>query len=218
MTGVEHRRVRGAAEAQVVSCNTHALAALLRCFTGERLQGLVASDFVIVRRSEDLGKSDRLVGANVVARHRDAERGTHHASDVGRLFGEIGVDPIVTSSDITTPSQLLHSVRFRIRANRPIDVEALRRHPWIATTQRFDSDAVFERGRRTGFEGRVWAHAVVVDNNLMVHGDEVFGWAFVPQEANSIPSTVHAWLLQCEVPDADARMAAIEEALAVRRI
>ncbi|MFT6400409.1 MAG: glyceraldehyde-3-phosphate dehydrogenase (NAD(P)) [Bradymonadia bacterium] len=219
MTGVGHTQVAGAARVQVVSCNTHGLSAILQALSGPRLENVEEADFVIVRRSEDLGKSERLVAANVVARHRDAIRGTHHAHDVARLFREIDVEPLITSSDITTPSQLLHAVRFRVTTKVALDAaEAFAARPWIATTGRFDSDAIFERGRRAGFVGRVWAHAVVVSNNLMQHGRTITGWAFVPQECNSIPSTVHAWLLQCEVADSDRLMEELQHRLAVSEI
>lgn len=219
MTGVAHSRVVGASRVQVVSCNTHGLTALLQALGGSDLADIEESDFVIVRRSEDIGKSERLVAANVVARHRDAARGTHHAHDVARLLREIDVEPLITSSDITTPSQLLHAVRFRVRTKETIDPEqAFAERPWIATTGRFDSDAIFERGRRHGFAGRVWAHAIVVNNNLMTHGKTVTGWAFIPQECNSIPSTVHAWLLQCELPNADELMGQLASRFAVRDI
>ncbi len=219
MSGVPHGRVAGAPRVQVVSCNTHGLSSILQSLGGARLENVEESDFVIVRRSEDLGKSERLVAANVVARHRDPIRGTHHAHDVGRLFREIDVEPLISSSDITTPSQLLHAVRFRVRTRVYFDaIEAFASRPWIATTKRFDSDAVLERGRRHGFAGRVWAHAIVVANNLMQQGTTVTGWAFIPQECNSIPSTVHAWLLQCEVPNPDQVMHALEARVGVAEI
>ena len=219
MTGVPESRVSGARFAQVVSCNTHGIASVLQALGGERLERIEAADFVVVRRSEDIGKSERLVGANVVARHRDPIRGTHHAHDVARLFDEIGVARDLVSSDVTTPSQLLHALRFRVRTTETIEADkAFGSRPWIATTGRFDSDAVFERGRRVGFQGRVWAHSIVIANNLIVREREVIGWALVPQECNSIPSTVHAWLLQTGVADADAILERVRQRVFVRTI
>lgn len=214
MTGVNGAAIAGARHVQVVSCNTHGTSAVLQALCGERLEHLVDADVVVVRRSEDLGRHERLVGATVVARHRDPARGTHHAVDVARLFGTIGVDPSVVSSDATTPTQLLHAFRFCVRVDDPArlagDLTArLQARPWLATTARFDANAVFEQGRRDGFQGRVFAHAVVVANNLMVHGDTVRGWAFVPQEANSLPSTLEAMLRQLERPDVEATMAGL---------
>ena len=219
MTGVPESRITNARFVHVVSCNTHGIASVLQALGGDRLEAIESADFVIVRRSEDIGKSERLVGANVVARHRDPIRGTHHAHDVARLFAEIGVvrDPV--SSDVTTPSQLLHSLRFRVRTTKDVDPEtAFSRRLWLATTGRFDSDAVFERGRRAGFEGRVWAHAVIVSNNLMIREREIIGWALIPQEANSIPSTIHAWLLQVGAPDPESTLERLRERVFVGQL
>ena len=212
MTGVPHARIEGARFVHVVSCNTHGIASVLQALGGECLDGIESADFVVVRRSEDLGKAERLVGATVVARHRDPKRGTHHAHDVARLFDEIGVERTLISSDVTTPSQLLHALRFRVTTCGSVDAaKSFASRPWIATTARFDSDAVFERGRRSGFQGRIWAHAVVVSNNLIRTERDVIGWAFVPQESNSIPSTVHAFLLQTGIADPDVVMARLRD-------
>lgn len=218
MTGVNGPAIEGARRVQVVSCNTHGTAAVLQALCGERLEHLVDADVVVVRRSEDLGRHERLVGATVVARHRDPQLGTHHAVDVVRLFETVGVRAQVVSSDATTPTQLMHAFRFCVRVDDPAwlhhAIEArLSSRRWVATTARFDVNGVFEQGRRAGFQGRVFAHAVVVSNNLMVHGDTVRGWAFVPQEANSLPSTLEAMLRQTGHADVDATMRALADRL-----
>jgi glyceraldehyde-3-phosphate dehydrogenase (NAD(P)) len=185
---------------QIGSCNTHATATLLRTLGGARLENLEEADLVCVRRSEDLGSRGRLVGANVVSRHRDPCHGTHHAADAARVFATIGLAPLVTSSDITTPSQLMHTVRFNARlvTARTVSelVAALRAEPRLATTAKFDSNRVFELGRRHGVQGRLFAHAIVVANDVLVSGRTVKGWAFVPQEGNTLLSTIDAFLLQ----------------------
>ena len=96
---------------QIVSCHTHGITALLQLFASRTLDHLKQADFVIVRRSEDIGNHKRLVGANVVTKHLSPVSGTHHAIAVYDLFKTIGVDCKITSSDITTPSQLMHSTR-----------------------------------------------------------------------------------------------------------
>jgi glyceraldehyde-3-phosphate dehydrogenase (NAD(P)) len=206
--GVNAEVVTGERLVQIASCNTHATATLLRVLGGARLERLEEADLVCVRRSEDLGGCERLVGANVVSRHRDAHHGTHHAADAARVYATLGLAPLVVSSDITTPSQLTHAVRFnvRLRAPRPAaDVVAdLEAEPRLATTAKFDSHRVFELGRRYGFQGRLYAHAIVVANDLLVAGPNVRGWAFVPQEGNTLLSTVEAFLLQTGHPRADA--------------
>ena len=114
----------------------------------------------------------------------------------------------MTSSDVTTPSQLMHAVRFDVRLREPRAATAiaadLAAHPRLATTAKFDSNRVFELGRRYGFQGRLFAHAIVVANDLMIRGRSVKGWAFVPQEGNTLLSTVEAFLLQTRPADAEA--------------
>jgi hypothetical protein len=53
--------------------------------------------------------------------------------------------------------------------------------PRLATTAKFDSNRVSRLGRRYGFQGRLYAHAVVVANDLFVAGASVRDWAFVPR-------------------------------------
>ena len=112
----------------------------------------------------------------------------------------------VTSSDVTTPSQLTHTVRFNLRLHqaRPLPelVADLAAYPRLATTAKFDSNRVFELGRRYGFQGRLYAHAIVVANDLLVTGRSIKGWAFVPQEGNTLLSTLEAFLLQTRPNDA----------------
>ncbi|MBN2729846.1 MAG: hypothetical protein JXR53_11545 [Bacteroidales bacterium] len=187
---------------QIVSCNTHSLASLLTTFTGSDLSGLIKADFVIVRRSEDLSHHERLVSANVISRHRNPMAGTHHAEDVKDLFLASGLDCNVQSSDITTPSQLMHSVRFNIELKSPLnqsDIEnRINKNPLVSKTKTFDSNIIFEFGRRHGFAGRLYSHCIVNYNNLIFENNEtnIKGWAFVPQEGNTLISTLHAFLLQ----------------------
>lgn len=114
MSGINDEIIRSQKFVHVVSCNTHGTASLLKTFCGSDLNNLIKGDFVVVRRSEDIGNHERLVSANVVARHLDAKIGTHHAIDVVDLFNTLNVNCDITSSDITTPSQLMHAVRFNI--------------------------------------------------------------------------------------------------------
>lgn len=187
---------------QIVSCNTHSLASLLTTLTESDLSELIKADFVIVRRSEDLSHHERLVSANVISRHRNPIAGTHHAEDVKDLFSASGLDCNVQSSDITTPSQLMHSVRFNIELKKPLnqsDIEnRIDKNPLVSKTKTFDSNIIFELGRRYGFAGRLYSHCIINHNNLLIedNGRIIKGWAFVPQEGNTMISTIHAYLLQ----------------------
>jgi hypothetical protein len=210
----------GARLVQIASCNTHATATLLATLAGSRLENLEEADLVCVRRSDDLGARERLVGASVVARHRDPEHGTHHATDAARVFATLDLAPTITSSDVTTPTQLMHAVRFHLRLREPRTVDrllaALSEQPRLATTGKFDSNRVFELGRRYGFQGRLYAHAIVVSNDLLVRDRSVRGWAFVPQEGNTLLSTLEAFLLQTRHPDVQSVTRELAEVLITR--
>jgi len=202
MSGVNDAQIRGEKFVNVVSCNTHGTAAILSTFTGKVLQNLKRADIVVVRRSEDIGNHTRLVSGNVVARHLSPETGTHHAIDVVDMYQTVGIDCPLTSSDITTPSQLMHSVRFNIELNEPLSEsidDLIDANPYVAKTRKFDSNVIFEQGRRHGFQGRLYSHAIVVMDNFLETETSIKGWAFVPQEGNSILSTLHAFMLQMEL-------------------
>lgn len=220
VTGVNDAAVAGAKMVYVASCNAHSVATLLRVFAGEDLADLRGGDFVVVRRCEDIGAHDRLISGTVVSRHAEA-LGTHHAAAAARLYATRGVVANITCSDVTTPSQLMHTVRFSLRlAGTPL-VGALQARlaaePLVATTEKFDANRLFELGRRYGLQGRLYSHAIVVANDLLVHQQpdacEVWGWAFVPQEGNTILSTLDAFLLQTAHPDRAAIRADLVAAL-----
>lgn len=200
MSGINEDKIEFQKFVQIVSCNTHGAASLLQTLSGNKLENLVDSDFVVVRRSEDIGNHERLVGASVVARHLSEINGTHHAIDVKDMFQTIDINCPITSSDITTPSQLMHATRFSITTKENISQTLfnsfISSNPFIAKTKKFDSNLVFELGRRYGKYGRIFNHLILVENNIMFHGNTIKGWAFVPQEGNSIISTIHAFILQ----------------------
>jgi len=202
MSGLNDNLIRSEKFVQIVSCNTHGAASLLQTLCGSDLKNLKLADFVVVRRSEDLGNHQRLVAANVVARHLSSETGTHHAIDVKDMFSAININCNITSSDITTPSQLMHSTRFSIKFNSKMDLktctELIENNPFLSTTTKFDSNFVFELGRRYGKYGRLYNHAIVLTNNLLLIDNTLKGWAFVPQEGNSLLTTIHAFLLQTQ--------------------
>ncbi len=216
MSGINDEVIRNQKFVNVVSCNTHGTASLLTLFSGPKLENLAKADVVVVRRSEDLGNHERLVSANVVARHLDSQIGTHHAIDVVDMFKTLNINCELTSSDITTPSQLMHSVRFNIELKKELeeDIEDLiKANPFISTTNKFDSNVIFELGRRYGFQGRIFSHAILVSGNMLLDGKTIKGWAFVPQEGNSILSTLNAFLLQMNLTNSETLMNKIKKDL-----
>lgn len=204
MLGINDESIWGEKFVHIVSCNTHAIASIVSTLTEGNYNEIDFVDFVIVRRSEDIGNHQRLVSANVVARHLDSCLGTHHSIDVLDLYKTINVDFNVTSSDITTPSQLMHGVRFSIRMKNEGHLdklsERIENNELVASTVKFDSNVIFELGRRYGFNGRIFSHAVIIDNNTLETPTEVKGWAFIPQEGNTILSTINAFLQQTKHP------------------
>ena len=210
MSNVNNSQLKNQRFAHIVSCNTHSLASILKTFCGKNLQNLQKADFVIVRRSEDLGNHSRLVSANVVSRHLDSNLGTHHSIDLIDLYQTINKKIEVSSSDITTPSQLMHSVRFNIILKNGINQdeikELIKKNDFVSQTSKFDSNIVFELGRKYGFLGRLYSHSIIVKNNILINKNEIKGWAFVPQEGNTILSTIHAFLLQTNNKKSDEIM------------
>lgn len=68
----------------------------------------------------------------------------------------------------------------------------------------------FKLGKRYGFNGRIFSYTIIIDSNVLVEKKRIKGWAFVPQEGNSILSTLHATLLQMELLNAEQIMAKIK--------
>ena len=202
MSGINNDKLINQKFAHIVSCNTHSIASLIHTFTGHNPSQLNKGDFVVVRRSEDLGNHQRLVTANVVSRHLDNTVGTHHAIDVKDLYDTIGQELDIQSSDITTPSQLMHTVRFNFHLKEMPSQEQIENwisdNKYISKTNKFDSNIVFELGRKYSLYGRLFSHTIINSNNLLFDYENAClkGWAFIPQEGNTILSTIHAFLLQ----------------------
>ncbi len=216
MTGINDNIIFGKRFVNVVSCNTHAIASLLSTITGKKLDNLSHADMVIVRRSDDLANHERLVSAHVVSRHQDLKIGTHHAIDVVDMFKTINVPCNLYSSDITTPSQLMHTARFNITLKKPLSLDIsdlIKSNSFLASTRKFDSNIVFDLGRRYGFQGRLFSHAIVLSENLITSSTNIKGWAFIPQEGNSILSTLHAFLLQMKFKKGNSILERIKQDL-----
>jgi glyceraldehyde-3-phosphate dehydrogenase (NAD(P)) len=112
---------------------------------------------------------------------------------------------------MNTPSQLLHAFRFHLMLRAPMSQQealtCLAQHPFCAITEKFDSNKIFELGRRYGFQGRIFSHAIVCTSSILIQGQSIKGWAFIPQEGNSILSTMESFLHQTNHPDVSMTMA-----------
>ncbi len=224
MSSINEEQIVNQKYVHVVSCNTHAIGSILSLFAGQNLSELSSADFVIVRRSEDLGNHQRLVSANVISRHRSSEFGTHHAVDAIGLFRTKNIEPKIKSSDITTPSQLMHSVRFNIklktRFRKENLLEMIDSNPYVSLTSKFDSNVVFEMGRKYSPYGRLYSHSIINANNVLNFEEDnsIIGWAFIPQEGNTILSTLHAYMLQTGIRSSQSIMNTLAGRLVVKEL
>lgn len=216
MAGVNDSVIEDNRFITIVSCNTHGILSVIQHYTNNDFNKIHSADFVIVRRSEDIGNHERLVSGNVVARNR-SNYGTHHANDAAALLETINIKLDILSSDITTPSQLLHGLRFNLKLKEAVEVES-NPSSLISHTEYFDSNRIFEIGRRDSFQGRLYSHSIIVSNNIIKKKDRIVGWAFIPQEGNTLLSTIKAFLIKTCPNDFNHIFHKITEELIIRKI
>jgi glyceraldehyde-3-phosphate dehydrogenase (NAD(P)) len=189
---------------QIVSCNTHNIACLLESIGGSSTSNIVSSDFVCIRRANDVSQSDGYVASPTVGKHDDENFGTHHARDVYDLFSTVGKYPKVQSSAMKINSQYMHVIRFAITVSEDLTcdtvISRLRKNKFVALTHKTCSNKVFSFGRDHGYYGRIYNQAVVsiptlrVKRDLKKHETSVTGYCFTPQDGNSLLSSVAAAL------------------------
>jgi glyceraldehyde-3-phosphate dehydrogenase/erythrose-4-phosphate dehydrogenase len=192
---------------QVVSCNTHNLAVLIKTLAG-RPDGSLALNmgrFVCMRRANDLSQETDFVSAPQVSEHDDPQFGTHQARDAYYLFQTLGCDLDIYSSAMKLPTQYMHTIWFELMLRDAMSrEEALRRlvdNPRVALTGKTSAALVFSFGRDHGYYGRILSQTVVSVPSLTVRGrHEVLGFCFTPQDGNAILSSVAAslWFIDPE--------------------
>jgi len=186
---------------QVVSCNTHNIACLLKSLDNMCLDDdyVINGDFVCIRRSSDVSQDKGYVASPVISTHENMLHGTHHATDVVDLFKTLDTKFThkLFSSALKINSQYMHVVRFSIVLKGLYsheDVyENFQKNKFIALTHRKSVNRVFSFGRDHGFYGRIYNHTVVPVSSLLVcqHGSSttVTGFCFTPQDGNSLLSS-----------------------------
>lgn len=177
----------------VVSCNAHGIANVVKNAALTAGGGLEWGTFVCIRRASDVNE-DKSVAAPSVSKHDEAH-GTHHAEDVHELFKTTGLALDVYSSALKLPTQYMHTLHFHLRTKdhvlRDAVLEAFRKDPYAALTDKKSANKVFAFGREHGFFGRILNQTVVATGTVAVKGDrEVVGFAFTPQDGNALLSNV----------------------------
>jgi glyceraldehyde-3-phosphate dehydrogenase type II len=192
---------------QVVSCNTHNIATLIKTLTVEPdgSFALERGTFVCMRRANDVTQSDEFVAAPSVGKHDDPDFGTHHAHDAYGVFQTLGQDLDLFSSAVKLNTQYMHSMWFNLVLKRETSKEeVLRRfkdNARVALTDKRDANLVFSFGRDHGYYGRILSQTVIVQPTLLVRRNrEIYGFCFTPQDGNSLISSVAAalWLIHSD--------------------
>lgn len=196
---------------QVVSCNTHNLAILLKTLPNSDRDldnQIEMAYFVCIRRGSDISQHKRnsiFIPSPEVGKHTDPLYGTHHARDAHDLFATMGYDLKLHSSAMKVNTQYMHTLWFSIRMRNYIylnDIlQRLESNPRIALTEKPTAGEVFSFGRDHGHYGRILNPTVVVRDTLhLVNEQEVAGFCFTPQDGNSLLSSISAvtWFLHPE--------------------
>jgi hypothetical protein len=89
--------------------------------------------------------------------------------------------------------------------------------PLLSITDKFDSNFVFELGRRYGAFGRIYNHIIIVENNILKTNKSAKGWAFVPQEGNTILSTIEGFLRMTQPDKANAIIVDLQNKLCMSK-
>jgi glyceraldehyde-3-phosphate dehydrogenase (NAD(P)) len=189
---------------QVVSCNTHNMAALLNTIALKDLpaDNLHKGRFVIVRRANDISQDSSFIPSPQMGKHTDEKYGTHHARDCAELFATKGLDLDLYSSAMKVNSQYMHVAHFSLEVKEPTTlqkvIDMLDSDDRIALTEKATANQVFSFGRDHGHYGRILNQAVVHVPSLEVRNDhEIIGFAFTSQDGNSLLSSISVaeWLL-----------------------
>ncbi len=189
---------------QVVSCNTHNLASMIQTLAlqDNPLDNLVEGRFIVIRRANDISQDSSFIPSPQMGKHGDEKYGTHHARDCAELFATRGLDLNLFSSALKVNSQYMHVVHFNLHLKEPTTlqqvIDRLDANDHIALTEKSTTNQVFSFGRDHGHFGRILNQAVVAVPTLQVRsGCEIIGFAFTPQDGNSLLSSISiaTWFL-----------------------
>jgi glyceraldehyde-3-phosphate dehydrogenase (NAD(P)) len=203
---------------QVVSCNTHNIAVLLKTIAGVNGGSgmLERGKFVCIRRASDISQNNGFIASPEVGRHADESYGTHHARDAVHLFSTMGHSLDLFSSAMKLNTQYMHSIHFDIKLNTDTNVEEvirrLRDERRVSVTERQDSGTIFSFGRDHGIYGRILNQTVISLPTLAVRNNrEVIGFCFTPQDGNSLTSSIALVLWTLHENGWDERMRSLRK-------
>ena len=188
---------------QVVSCNTHNLAVLIKTLASDaqgNVENLKEGRFVLMRRANDISQEKSFIPAPQAGEHSDEKFGTHHARDAHHLFKTLNYHLNLFSSAIKINTQYMHSLWFNLRLKNKISkeevIQRLVENPLVSVTYKQGIASVFSFGRDHGYYGRILTQTVVSLPTIEVinGGKEVVGFCFTPQDGNSLLSTMAAAL------------------------
>ena len=192
---------------QVVSCNTHAASRVLKdlAFGKDGKSILSEGRFVFMRRATDVSQAGKFIAGPSVGKHKDQTFGTHHAKDIYRLYSTLGYHLNVFSSAIKLNTQYMHTSFFNLVLDKEQAytleevIQIFSDDPYVAVTNKTDANVIFSFGREYGHFGRILNQIVVVLPSLMVRQSELFtdkieiiGYAYTPQDGNSLLSSTSA--------------------------
>jgi len=187
---------------QVVSCNTHNIASLLKALSSENFYNVIQGDFTCIRRANDISQEGGFIASPEVGSHDNNMFGTHHAKDAYDLFATMKQYPDIFSSALRINTQYMHIIRFNIEikgfSSRDNVIEKFENNKFIALTHKNIANKVFSFGRDHGYYGRIFNHTVVAMNSISTKSCQgntrVTGFCFTPQDGNSLLSSVAAAL------------------------
>ena len=152
---------------QIVSCNTHNIAVLIKTLavdeTARAPAERAASSACGARTTSPRTRAS--LPAPTVGKHDDPEFGTHHARDAYHLFDTLGWKPPIFSSAMKLNTQYMHSLWFDMDLTDPSPRRGGGRrcaaNPRIALTEKRSANQIFSFGRDHGYYGRILSQTVV---------------------------------------------------------
>src|SRR5262249_34705283 len=157
---------------QIVSCNTHNIAILIKTLAEDGKEGLSLERgrFVCMRRANDVSQDSGFSPAPSAGKHDDPVFGTHHARDAAQLLATIGWKPNIFSSAMKLNTQYMHSIWFDMVLGGPVTKDAvlkrLRENSRIALTEKRSANQIFSFGRDHGYYGRIFSQTVIATPTL----------------------------------------------------